>query len=89
VVCGKLNGSGIDPVGEASVDVPAWLRALGLEQYEAALRVNEIDERVLPSLIRPRISERLAWCRSAIVGDCSTLSLNGISHQKTKGGYYA
>jgi hypothetical protein len=73
---------------------PYWRRstipaALGLEQYEAAFRVNEIDERVLPSLIRPRISERLAWCRSAIVGDCSTLSLNSISHQKTKGGYYA
>jgi len=41
----------------------------GLEQYEAAFRVNEIDARVLPTLIRPRISERLAWCRSAIVGD--------------------
>ena len=27
-----------------------WLRRLGLEQYEAAFRENEIDDRVLPSL---------------------------------------
>src|SRR5437667_1197133 len=32
------------------MDVADWLRKLGLEQYEPAFRVNEIDERVLPSL---------------------------------------
>lgn len=32
------------------MDVGAWLRRLGLEQYEAAFRENEIDETVLPSL---------------------------------------
>jgi class 3 adenylate cyclase/predicted ATPase len=31
-------------------DVGAWLRSLGLEQYEAAFRDNAIDETVLPSL---------------------------------------
>jgi class 3 adenylate cyclase len=32
------------------VDVAAWLRGLGLEQYEPAFRANEIDGKLLPSL---------------------------------------
>jgi hypothetical protein len=32
------------------MDVRGWLRSLGLEQYEAAFRENEIDATVLPSL---------------------------------------
>src|SRR5258708_39932318 len=32
------------------MDVVGWLRRLGLEQYEAAFRENEIDDAVLPSL---------------------------------------
>jgi hypothetical protein len=32
------------------MDVGDWLRRLGLEQYEAAFRENEIDDTVLPSL---------------------------------------
>ncbi|QQN62324.1 AAA family ATPase [Bradyrhizobium diazoefficiens] len=32
------------------MDVKGWLRRLGLEQYEATFRENEIDETVLPSL---------------------------------------
>jgi hypothetical protein len=32
------------------VDLGDWLRGLGLEQYEAALRENDIDDTVLPSL---------------------------------------
>ena len=35
---------------EATVDVGAWLRNLGLGQYEAAFRENEIDIEVLPDL---------------------------------------
>jgi class 3 adenylate cyclase/predicted ATPase len=35
---------------EASVDIAAWLRGLGLEQHEAAFRANEIDASVLPRL---------------------------------------
>ena len=34
----------------AIMDVGGWLRSLGLGQYEAAFRENEIDETVLPSL---------------------------------------
>ena len=32
------------------MDVGGWLRSLGLEQYEAAFRENEIDDTVLPGL---------------------------------------
>ena len=32
------------------MDVAAWLRGLGLEQYEPAFRDNGVDARVLPKL---------------------------------------
>jgi hypothetical protein len=32
------------------MDVGGWLRRLGLEQYEATFRENNVDETVLPSL---------------------------------------
>src|SRR5271170_2304824 len=32
------------------MDVVVWLRSLGLGQYEAAFRENEIDETILPGL---------------------------------------
>jgi hypothetical protein len=32
------------------MDVGVWLRSLGLERYEAALRKNEIDKTFLPRL---------------------------------------
>jgi class 3 adenylate cyclase/predicted ATPase len=32
------------------LDIDGWLRSLGLEQYEATFRENEIDETVLPNL---------------------------------------
>ena len=39
------------------MDVGGWLRSLGLEQYEAAFRENEINERVLPSLTQEDLKE--------------------------------
>jgi SAM domain (Sterile alpha motif) len=39
------------------IDVGGWLRGLGLGQYEAAFRQNEIDERVLPSLTQEDLKE--------------------------------
>jgi class 3 adenylate cyclase len=39
------------------MDVGGWLRRLGLEQYEAAFRDNEIDDRVLPSLTAEDLKE--------------------------------
>jgi SAM domain (Sterile alpha motif) len=35
---------------DATMDIGGWLRGLGLEQYEAAFRDNEIDGEVLPKL---------------------------------------
>jgi SAM domain (Sterile alpha motif) len=32
------------------VDIAAWLRSLGLQQYEPIFRDNDIDGAVLPSL---------------------------------------
>ena len=39
------------------MDVGGWLRSLGLEQYEAAFRENDIDETVLPSLTHETLKE--------------------------------
>jgi hypothetical protein len=39
------------------MDVGDWLRSLGLERYEVALRENEIDEQVLPSLTHEDLKE--------------------------------
>jgi len=36
--------------GSSRMDIRDWLRSLGLEQYEAAFRENEINEKVLPNL---------------------------------------
>src|SRR5687768_4689368 len=35
---------------EQNVDIAAWLRALGLQQYEQAFRDNAVDAAVLPEL---------------------------------------
>ena len=39
------------------MDIGGWLRSLGLEQYEAVLRGNEIDETVLSSLTHETLKE--------------------------------
>jgi SAM domain (Sterile alpha motif) len=41
----------VKPEAGATLDVGDWLRSLGLEQYEAAFRDNEIDAAVLPKLM--------------------------------------
>jgi hypothetical protein len=39
------------------MDIGGWLRSLGLGQYEAAFRENEITEKVLPSLTAEDLKE--------------------------------
>jgi SAM domain (Sterile alpha motif) len=39
------------------MDVMVWLRSLGLGQYEAAFRENEVDETVLPGLTAEDLKE--------------------------------
>jgi hypothetical protein len=41
---------GNDRGGEANVDISAWLRSLGMQQYEQAFRDNAIDAVVLAEL---------------------------------------
>src|SRR6516165_3602902 len=41
----------------AVMNVGGWLRGLGLEQYEAAFRDNDIDETVLPGLTHETLKE--------------------------------
>jgi hypothetical protein len=45
-----VNGRGSERVGEASVDIAAWLHSLGMQQYEAAFRDNAIDASILSEL---------------------------------------
>ena len=56
------------------MDVGGWLRSLGLEQYEAAFRENEIDETVLPSLTAEDLKE-LGVGQLGTAVSCSTPSL--------------
>ena len=42
-----MDSRGGDRVGEANVDIAAWLHGLGLQQYEQAFRQNAIDDAVL------------------------------------------
>src|SRR3954452_19655195 len=37
-------------IAATAMDVAAWLRELGLDQYEAAFRANDVDAEVLPTL---------------------------------------
>src|SRR6202007_778317 len=39
------------------MDVGGWLRTLGLEQYEAAFRENNVDDTILPSLTTEDLKE--------------------------------
>lgn len=63
------------------MDVRDWLRRLGLAEYEAAFRENEIDEFVLPSLT----AEDLKDLGVAIVGHRRKL-LNAIATLRAKAG---
>src|SRR5215475_449669 len=42
---------------DAIMDLGGWLRSLGLEQYEAALRENAIDDTVLHDLTEDHLRE--------------------------------
>ena len=48
------------------MDVGGWLRRLGLEQYEAAFRENEIDDTVLPNLTAEDLKDLgVGYCRAS------------------------
>ena len=66
------------------MDLGTWLRSLGLEQYEAAFRENEINEKVLPRLT----AEDLKDLGVVIVGHRRTL-LDAIAALRTDVGAQA
>jgi hypothetical protein len=51
------------------MDVGDWLRSLGLGQYEALFRENDIDAEVLNDLSDGDLKN--SACHSAIASDCS------------------
>src|ERR1700754_3630009 len=63
------------------MDVGGWLRRLGLEQYEAVFRENEIDETILPKLT----AEDLKDLGVSVVGHRRKL-LDAITALRMEGG---
>ena len=63
------------------MDIVVWLRSLGLGQYEAAFRDNEIDETVLPNLT----AEDLKDLGVSVVGHRRKL-LDAIAALRTEAG---
>src|SRR6516162_2968478 len=47
-ICRKMSLTNVQP--EGAVDIEAWLRRLGLEQYAQAFRDNDVDAEILPDL---------------------------------------
>jgi hypothetical protein len=76
------------------MDLGGWLRSLGLGQYEAAFRENEINERVLPSLTQEDLKEigvgpvghrrilleAIAALRADTDGKCSRINIGSPKH---------
>ena len=60
------------------MDIGAWLRGIGLEEYEPAFRTNKIDESLLSTLT----NEDLKDLGVALVGDRRKL-LNAIAALRT------
>ena len=55
------------------MDVGGWLRSLGLGQYEALFRTNEIDADILPELTEVDFEKRALSCSMTF----SSASLKG------------
>src|SRR3954471_16238038 len=53
----RYSPSSITSPEETAVDVGAWLKSLGLEQYEAAFHENDVDAEVLPTLTADDLKE--------------------------------
>src|SRR3954467_8142190 len=49
-VAAQSSAARITEPEATAVDVGGWLKSLGLEQYEAAFRENDVDAEVLPTL---------------------------------------
>jgi predicted ATPase/class 3 adenylate cyclase len=75
-----MGSRGNDRSGEASVDIEAWLRDLGLEQYAQSFRENAIDAAVLPELTADDLKDlgvNLVGHRRRLLGAIAALRGNG------------
>jgi len=52
------------------MDVGAWLRELGLKQYEAAFRENAVDAQVLPRLTTDDLKEMGQGSLTLYIASC-------------------
>src|SRR3954463_14655472 len=69
------------------MDVGAWLRELGLDQYEAAFRENGVDAEVLPTLTGEELKDigvSLIRHRRRLLEAIAKLQDDGASSQATK-----
>ena len=70
------------------MDIEAWLRGLGLGQYEQAFRDNEIDERVLPSLTAEDLKDlgvKLVGHRRRLLDAIAALGTSALAVPATTG----
>jgi class 3 adenylate cyclase len=68
---------------DATMDVGAWLRSLGLDQYEAAFRDNAVDDAVLPKLTAEDLKELgvvVVGHRRRIISAIEELNAASASH---------
>ena len=64
------------------MDVADWLRALGLEQYEAAFRENDVDTELLPNLTADDLKDlgvTLVGHRRQLLEAIAALRLKGVA----------
>src|SRR6516164_781941 len=76
------------PRGTA-MDLGGWLRRLGLEQYEAAFRENEIDGTVLPSLTAEDLKDLgvgIVGHRRKLLDAIAALSADASAKARSLGG---
>jgi hypothetical protein len=66
------------------MDLGGWLRMLGLEQYEAAFRENDINERVLPSLTLADLKESASVLSATAESFCKLLLLYAATRKTTR-----
>src|SRR3954462_2351977 len=69
------------------MDVGGWLRQLGLEQYEAAFRENDVDAEMLPSLTGEELKDigvSSLRHRRRLLEAIANLQRDGASSQATK-----
>src|SRR3954465_15068158 len=53
----RCSAASITKPEETAVDVGGWLKSLGLDQYEAAFRENDVDAEVLPTLTADELKD--------------------------------